>query len=71
MKFLMCQDLRVFSDGSVVLSYNVNSKPSKSIKSSTKDLKSFQKLAKLNSSKLLIDLNGTGLTHSFRKKLFK
>lgn len=71
MKFTMFQRLIIFSDGSIKFSSSFNNKKRKIIKNLSNDLKSFQKLIKLNASNSLTNLNNVNLTSNFRKNLFK
>lgn len=72
MSVILFQNLTIFSDGSLLLNLNVNSKNVKLIKSLNKDLINFQKSFDKNSLNSLSYFNNTNIvTDTFRKKLFK
>ena len=63
--------LIVFSDGSTVFSNEAIHKSNKRVINLRKDLKSLQKVTKLNYSKSLPKFYNKSLTSTFRKNLFK
>ena len=68
----MCRNyLTVFSDGSSVFSHEAVYKVNKQVTNLSKDLKSLQKVTKLNYIKSLPKFYNTSLTSTFRKNLFK